>query len=103
MTKVDRDEVERQREAIPQAMRDTLLPFQREGVAFGLGHGGRLLLADEMGVGKTVQAIALAAAYQVPHSDLPASCLILEFESLSQPWQDPQCQSLYSPWLVHFS
>lgn len=31
---------------------------------FGLRKGGRMLLADEMGVGKTVQAIALAACYR---------------------------------------
>jgi SNF2 family DNA or RNA helicase len=35
-----------------------------EGVRFGLRKGGRMLLADEMGVGKTVQAIALAACYR---------------------------------------
>lgn len=43
-----------------------LLPFQREGVRFALRRGGRALIADEMGVGKTVQAIALASCYQVP-------------------------------------
>lgn len=42
-----------------------LHPFQRKGIATGLQRGGRILLADEMGVGKTVQAICLAACYQV--------------------------------------
>ena len=33
----------------------TLLPFQKDGVKFGLQRGGRCLIADEMGVGKTIQ------------------------------------------------
>eukprot|EP00798_Chlamydomonas_sp_ICE-L_P011737 gene11737-5178_t len=36
-----------------------MMPFQREGVQFGLSKGGRVLLGDEMGLGKTVQACAL--------------------------------------------
>ena len=50
---------------MPATLAKALLPFQREGVRFGIQHGGRMLLADEMGVGKTVQAIALASCYQV--------------------------------------
>lgn len=42
-----------------------LLPFQKEGIVAGLKFHGRILIADEMGVGKTVQAIALAACYKV--------------------------------------
>jgi len=38
--------------------------FQREGVKFALDHFGRVLIGDEMGVGKTVQGIATAAAYR---------------------------------------
>lgn len=34
---------------------DKLLPFQHEGLKFGLLRGGRVLIADEMGVGKTLQ------------------------------------------------
>ena len=40
-----------------------LLPFQHAGVQFGLARGGRVLIADEMGVGKTFQAIALSLCY----------------------------------------
>lgn len=36
------------------------MPFQREGVLFGVRHQGRLLIGDEMGLGKTLQALALA-------------------------------------------
>ena len=49
---------------MPAPLSKALLPFQREGVRFGIAHRGRMLLADEMGVGKTVQAIALASCYQ---------------------------------------
>ena len=50
---------------MPPSLRAALMPFQAEGVAFGLARHGRVLIADEMGVGKTVQAIALAACYEV--------------------------------------
>ncbi|EKX39033.1 hypothetical protein GUITHDRAFT_76774, partial [Guillardia theta CCMP2712] len=50
-------------EALPLTISKKLLPFQREGVLFGLAREGRVLIGDEMGLGKTVQAIAIAAAY----------------------------------------
>lgn len=56
---------------IPSDLEAVLLPFQREGVLFGLRRGGRVLIADEMGVGKTLQAIALMCCYMV-RSPLPA-------------------------------
>ena len=40
---------------LPPALSAALLPFQAEGVRAGLAAGGRLLLADEMGTGKTLQ------------------------------------------------
>jgi SWI/SNF-related matrix-associated actin-dependent regulator 1 of chromatin subfamily A len=52
-------------EAMPASLRGALMPFQRDGVQYGLARRGRVLIADEMGVGKTVQALALAACYQV--------------------------------------
>lgn len=39
-----------------------LLPFQRAGVAYVLRAGGDVLVADQMGLGKTVQALASLAA-----------------------------------------
>lgn len=36
---------------------DALMPFQLEGVRFGLQRGGRCLIADEMGLGKTLQVM----------------------------------------------
>lgn len=50
------DEVTALYNRMPPWLESALLPFQREGVRFGLERGGRQLLADEMGVGKTVQA-----------------------------------------------
>jgi SNF2 family DNA or RNA helicase len=50
---------------MPVSLAAALMPFQHEGVMFGLARGGRCLIADEMGVGKTLQAIALAACYEV--------------------------------------
>ncbi|KAG8079874.1 hypothetical protein GUJ93_ZPchr0007g4194 [Zizania palustris] len=49
---------------LPQHLRDALLPFQLEGVRFGLRRRGRCLIADEMGLGKTLQAIAIACCYK---------------------------------------
>jgi SNF2 family DNA or RNA helicase len=44
---------------------DALMPFQREGVRFGIERcKGRVMVADEMGLGKTIQAIAIAKHYQ---------------------------------------
>eukprot|EP00441_Pelagodinium_beii_P043767 CAMPEP_0197637374 /NCGR_PEP_ID=MMETSP1338-20131121/12620_1 /TAXON_ID=43686 ORGANISM="Pelagodinium beii, Strain RCC1491" /NCGR_SAMPLE_ID=MMETSP1338 /ASSEMBLY_ACC=CAM_ASM_000754 /LENGTH=708 /DNA_ID=CAMNT_0043209793 /DNA_START=30 /DNA_END=2156 /DNA_ORIENTATION=- len=43
---------------------DKLMPYQLEGVKFGLSKGGRCLLGDDMGLGKTLQALALALQYQ---------------------------------------
>lgn len=47
-----------------ESLEQRMMPFQREGVRFGLRAGGRVLIGDEMGLGKTVQACALAKCYQ---------------------------------------
>ncbi|XP_047314227.1 DNA annealing helicase and endonuclease ZRANB3-like isoform X1 [Impatiens glandulifera] len=48
---------------LPRKLLDSLLPFQLEGLRFGLRRGARCLIADEMGLGKTLQAIAIAACF----------------------------------------
>ena len=54
------------------AMNAKLLKFQREGVAFGQRCGGRLLVADEMGCGKSAQAIRLCLeSVSYTHLTLP--------------------------------
>jgi len=60
-----------------------LLPFQREGIAFVLAHGGRALLAHDMGLGKTLQALACLAHYS---HEWPA--LIVVPSSMRWPWVD---------------
>ena len=57
-------EVEERYKSLPEHLRNALLPFQKQGIEFGLKRKGRCLIADEMGVGKTVQSIALAACYK---------------------------------------
>lgn len=63
--KASDEEVRSGFEHIPDPLRKALMKFQEEGVKFGLARGGRVLIADEMGIGKTVQGIALACCYQV--------------------------------------
>lgn len=63
------EEVSSRLARMPASLAAVLLPFQLEGVRFGLQHGGRCLVADEMGVGKTLQAIALASCYEVGASN----------------------------------
>ncbi|EFJ17354.1 hypothetical protein SELMODRAFT_233770 [Selaginella moellendorffii] len=48
---------------LPWKLKQYLLPFQWDGIRYGLRRGGRVLIADEMGLGKTLQAIAIAACY----------------------------------------
>lgn len=68
---------------IPSTLEEQLMPFQREGVCFGLRRGGRCLIGDEMGLGKTVQALALASAYR---DEWPG--LIVSPSSLREQWAD---------------
>lgn len=49
---------------LPNFILDKLYTFQKEGVQFALQHFGRVLIGDEMGVGKTIQGVAIAAAYK---------------------------------------
>ncbi|KAL9227343.1 hypothetical protein vseg_003040 [Gypsophila vaccaria] len=57
------DKVEEMISKLPKKLLSILLPFQLEGLKFGLQRGGRCLIADEMGLGKTLQAIAIASCF----------------------------------------
>ena len=57
------NEIPKTASELPQEVLNQLYPFQVEGVNFALSHFGRALIGDEMGVGKTIQAIATAYAY----------------------------------------
>ena len=60
-----------------------LYDFQKEGIKFGLERKGRILLADEMGVGKTVQALGISLLFK---EDWPI--LIICPSSLKFVWRD---------------
>ncbi|XP_052180082.1 uncharacterized protein LOC127793271 isoform X4 [Diospyros lotus] len=64
---------------LPRTLLDALLPFQLEGLRFGLQRGGRCLIADEMGLGKTLQAIAIACCFMSEGPILVVCPAILRF------------------------
>jgi len=58
------DQRERKVEQLPEKLLKALYKFQVDGINFGISHHCRFLLADEMGVGKTIQAISLSYIYR---------------------------------------
>lgn len=40
------------------------MPFQRQGICFGIRMNGRCIIADDMGLGKTIQALGIANYYK---------------------------------------
>ena len=68
---------------LPKNLLKALYRFQKQGIIFGIKKFSRLLIADEMGVGKTVQAIGLSSLYQ---SDWPV--LVICPSSLKFAWRD---------------
>ena len=59
-----KDNKERDLDTLPKSLKNALYDFQFDGVKFGVEHHCRFLLADEMGVGKTIQAISLCYLYR---------------------------------------
>lgn len=51
-------EVEQRYSMMPASLERALLPFQREGVRFGIQRRGRALIADEMGAFSTFKCFA---------------------------------------------
>ena len=68
---------------LPKGLFNSLYRFQKQGIIFGIKKFSRLLIADEMGVGKTVQAIGLSSLYQ---KDWPV--LVICPSSLKFAWRD---------------
>ncbi|CAN6205974.1 unnamed protein product [Urochloa humidicola] len=73
------EEVDGLLKKLPQQVKDALLPFQLEGVRFGLRRRGRCLIADEMGLGKTLQAIAIACCFKDEGSILIVCPAVLRY------------------------
>ena len=68
---------------LPKALLKNIYRFQKQGIIFSIKKYSRLLIADEMGVGKTVQAIGLSCLYQ---KDWPV--LVICPSSLKFAWRD---------------
>ncbi|CAH4029910.1 unnamed protein product [Pieris brassicae] len=67
---------------IEATLRNKLMPFQEEGVRFGISRRGRCMIADDMGLGKTFQALAIASFYK---HNWPL--LIVTTSSMRETWQ----------------
>eukprot|EP00605_Chrysophyceae_sp_TOSAG23-4_P000599 GSChrysophyteH1.ASY1.ANO1.676.1 assembled CDS len=61
---------------------DMVLPYQLDGIRFIVRHGGRGLIADEMGCGKTCQAIGVMMHYR----QLWPALIIVPSELLASQW-----------------
>jgi SNF2 family DNA or RNA helicase len=68
---------------LPEKMQKDLYEFQKKGILYGVERFGRLLLGDEMGVGKTIQAIGIMYIFKM---DWPL--MILCPSSLKYTWRD---------------
>lgn len=69
--------------SLNKKMQDSLYDFQRKGILFGIERKGRILLADEMGVGKSIQALGIISVFR---EDWPV--LILCPASLKYNWRN---------------
>jgi len=49
---------------LPAEVLNNLYTFQKDGIKFAIKNKARILLADEMGVGKTIQSVCIAALYR---------------------------------------
>ncbi|KGN63703.1 DNA annealing helicase and endonuclease ZRANB3 isoform X1 [Cucumis sativus] len=68
------EKVEELMKKLPDRLLNRLLPFQLDGIRFGLQRGGRCLIADEMGLGKTLQAIAIACCLMDEEGSILVVC-----------------------------
>lgn len=50
--------------SIDATLREMLMPFQQEGIRYGISKNGRCIIADDMGLGKTIQALGIAHYFQ---------------------------------------
>eukprot|EP00929_Paragymnodinium_shiwhaense_P112565 TRINITY_DN80811_c0_g1_i1.p1 TRINITY_DN80811_c0_g1~~TRINITY_DN80811_c0_g1_i1.p1 ORF type:complete len:743 (-),score=119.40 TRINITY_DN80811_c0_g1_i1:193-2421(-) len=87
------DHVEELLRAFPTNLKASrpIMDFQKEGIRMGLQLGGRVLLCDEMGLGKSMQALAIASHY---FQEWPA--LVIVPATMRLVWRD-EAQT----WLPH--
>lgn len=76
------NESQRSLDDLSLEFRENLYEFQKESIKFGIKKFGRLLIGDEMGVGKTIQALGLCEVYR---EDWPF--LVIAPSSLRFNWQ----------------
>ena len=70
-------------DSLPSNFLSVLYQFQKDGINFGIERKGRILLADEMGVGKSIQAIGISLLFK---ENWPV--LIICPSSLKLVWRD---------------
>ena len=68
---------------LPKGLQENLYDFQKVGIQFGIDKFGRVLIGDEMGVGKTIQAICISYLYR---KDWPV--IVICPSSLRFNWRD---------------
>ncbi|XP_011330154.2 SWI/SNF-related matrix-associated actin-dependent regulator of chromatin subfamily A-like protein 1 [Ooceraea biroi] len=59
-SKLDNQVLEQDLSNIDKRLMDNVMPFQRDGICYGVSKGGRCMIADDMGLGKTIQALGIA-------------------------------------------
>ncbi|XP_015607766.1 SWI/SNF-related matrix-associated actin-dependent regulator of chromatin subfamily A-like protein 1 isoform X2 [Cephus cinctus] len=69
--------------SIDPKLLEILMPFQRDGICFGIERGGRCMIADDMGLGKTIQALGIVHYYK---DDWPL--LIVTPSSVRYQWSE---------------
>ncbi|KPI99813.1 SWI/SNF-related matrix-associated actin-dependent regulator of chromatin subfamily A-like protein 1 [Papilio xuthus] len=83
---------------VEATLRNKLMPFQEDGVRFGIAHRGRCMIADDMGLGKTFQALAIASYYR---HNWPL--LIVTTSSMRDTWQNKVYELLPSVPLMNIA
>ncbi|KAK2584538.1 hypothetical protein KPH14_006907 [Odynerus spinipes] len=68
---------------IDPTLRNMLMPFQQEGICYGISKNGRCIIADDMGLGKTIQALGIAHYFK---DDWPL--LIVAPSSVRYQWSE---------------
>lgn len=74
-------------QCLDRELLESLYPFQREGIELALNRNGRILLADDMGLGKSIQALGIATFYRMEWPLLilaPASMVASWYEQVKR-------------------